>query len=63
MQCMYSTLYRRHIGIAAASITGTELVVNGTSVGTTSMTIKVSNGESQTIVVTVRNNAGSSGWM
>lgn len=51
------------IGIAAASITGTELVVNGTSVGTTSMTIKVSNGESQTIVVTVRNNAGSSGWM
>lgn len=51
------------MAIASGTVTGTKLTVNGTSVGTTSMTITVSNGESQTVMVTVRNNAGVSGWM
>jgi len=51
------------MAIASGSVIGTKLIVNGTSVGTTSMTITVSNGESQTVMVTVRNNAGVSGWM
>lgn len=51
------------MAIASGSVIGTKLIVNGTSVGTTSMTITVSNGESQTVMVTVRNNASVSGWM
>jgi len=49
--------------IVSSVIEGTKLNVSGITVGTTTITIKVSNGESQTIIVTVRKNAGSSGWM
>lgn len=49
--------------IASATVTATKMRVVGVGIGTTMVTIKVSNGESQTIMVTVRDNAGVSGWM
>ena len=49
--------------IVSGTIAGTRMNLRGVGVGTTMVTIKVSNGESQTITVTVRNKAGTSGWM
>lgn len=49
--------------IVSGTISGTRMNLRGIGVGTTMVTIKVSNGVSQTIMVTVRNKAGASGWM
>ena len=49
--------------VATCHVSGTVMIVKGVSVGATSITIKTSGGQTQEIVVTVRNNAGDSGWM
>ena len=51
------------VTIASSTLVGTKLIVSGINIGTTKIVIKVSNGDLQTIIVTVRNNAGASGWM
>lgn len=49
--------------IASSVISDTYLEMTGVSVGTTTATIKTSNGKEQIITVTVRKNAGNNGWM
>lgn len=49
--------------VATAAVRGTELVVKGVKVGVTTVAVKVSNGKEQTVVVTVRDNAGGNGWL
>lgn len=49
--------------VAKAEVSGSVLTVTGIAVGVTSVTVNVSGGQSQTITVTVRNNAGGNGWM
>lgn len=58
--------YSCSVGDAAtadASIEGTVLVVNGIKSGATTLKVEVSNGEAQTVNVTVRNKANGNGWM
>ena len=49
--------------IATANVAGTTLTVKGLKVGTTTAVLRTSNGQEQTITVTVRKNAGNNGWM
>jgi hypothetical protein len=49
--------------VATCHVSGTMMLVKGVSVGATSIIVKTSGGQTQEIVVTVRNNAGESGWM
>lgn len=49
--------------IAEASVSGTMLTVGGVAAGSTIITVKPSSGQEQTMIVTVRKNAGDSGWM
>jgi len=49
--------------IAEASVSGTMLTVGGVAAGSTKITVKPSAGQEQTMIVTVRKNAGDSGWM
>lgn len=49
--------------IAVAELYGTKLAVKGVNIGTTTITVTVSNGIEQTIVVTVRENADKNGWL
>ena len=49
--------------VATCHVSGTVMIVKGVSVGATSIIVKTSGGQTQEIVVTVRNNAGDSGWM
>lgn len=48
--------------IASASVTGTVLTVKGLKTGVTKATVKVSNGTTQEIVITIRKTTGE-GWM
>ncbi len=49
--------------VAAAEIQGTRLLIKGLKEGTTMLTVSVSNGEEQTVAVTVRDNAAGNGWL
>lgn len=49
--------------IATINITGTTMIVKGLGVGTTTATLRTSNGQEQVITITVRKNAGFNGWM
>lgn len=49
--------------VVKAEVNGSVLTVTGITVGVTSVTVNVSGGQSQTITVTVRKNAGGNGWM
>lgn len=49
--------------VASVSVNGTMMSVTGVKTGATQVTVQVSNGASQTIVVTVRNTANGNGWM
>lgn len=49
--------------IVSGTIAETKMNLMGVGVGTTIVTIKASNGESQTITATVRKKAGTNGWM
>ena len=50
-------------GVASASVDGKTLTVKGLAAGSTSLTVTVADGTSQTVVVTVRKSAGNNGWM
>ena len=50
-------------GVASASVDGKTLIVKGLAAGSTSLTVTAADGTSQTVVVTVRKNAGNNGWM
>lgn len=49
--------------VASVSVNGTMMAVTGVKTGATRITVKVSNGNEQTITVTVRKNANDNGWM
>lgn len=49
--------------IAGAAVSGTMLTVEGITTGTTQLTVTSSAGQTQTLLVTVRRNAGDGGWM
>ena len=49
--------------VASASVDGKTLTVKGLAAGSTSLTVTVADGTSQTVVVTVRKSAGNNGWM
>ena len=49
--------------VATVSVNGTMMSVTGVKTGAAQITVQVSNGASQTIVVTVRDKANDSGWM
>lgn len=49
--------------VAETTISGTLLKVDGKNDGITTATIKASNGQSQSITITVRKNAGNNGWL
>lgn len=49
--------------VAKAVINGTSLSVSGLIAGTTRMTVNVSNGQTQTISIVVREKTGNNGWM
>ena len=49
--------------IATASVSGTMLTVQAKAEGTTHLTITTSDGNSQTVTVTVRNEANPNGWL
>ncbi len=49
--------------VASVSVNGTVMTVTGVETGSTQITVQVSSGEAQTIVVTVRKNANDNGWM
>lgn len=49
--------------IAEVSIVGSTMTVTGITVGTTTYTVKASDGTSQTAAITVRRNANDNGWL
>lgn len=49
--------------VAKAEVNGTKLSVSGLKAGTTVLTVNISNGETQTVSVIVRDNSGNNGWM
>lgn len=49
--------------VATVEVAGGKMKVKGLSVGTTTASVKASNGKEYTITITVRNNAGDNGWM
>ena len=49
--------------VASASVDGKTLTVKGIAAGSTSLTVKDADGNSQKVVVTVRKSAGNNGWM
>ena len=49
--------------IATVTVEGTQMKVSGVKNGATRILVKVSNGNEQTITVTVRKNANDNGWM
>ena len=49
--------------VATVTVEGTLMKVSGLKTGATRILVKVSNGNEQTITVTVRNNAKDNGWM
>lgn len=49
--------------LVTVSVSGSQLTVNGVKTGSTKATVKVSNGKQQTFTITVRKNAGDSGWL
>lgn len=49
--------------VAKVSVSGTDLIVEGVAVGTTTATIRTSANKEQTISITIRKNANDSGWM
>lgn len=49
--------------VASVSVNGTMMTVTGVKTGTARITVKVSNGNEQTVTVTVRKNANDNGWM
>lgn len=49
--------------IATAEVAGSVLTVTGVKVGTTRLTVKTAEGQSQTVMVTVSKKAGDHGWM
>lgn len=51
------------VSIASVKTNGTVLAVTGMAQGTTTVSVKASNGKEQTITVTVRKNANNNGWM
>ncbi|MCD8312867.1 MAG: S8 family serine peptidase, partial [Bacteroidales bacterium] len=50
-------------GIATVSVSGTQATVHGITTGTTTASLTVSNGASQTFTITVRSNSSSNGWL
>lgn len=48
---------------ATATVSGTQVTVKGIANGTTTATVKVSNGKEQTFTITVRKDANNNGWM
>ncbi|MBQ8501457.1 MAG: S8 family serine peptidase [Bacteroides sp.] len=48
---------------ATLQVVGSTLTVTGNSVGSTTATVKTSNGKEQNFTITVRENAGDNGWM
>ncbi|MBQ8520994.1 MAG: S8 family serine peptidase, partial [Bacteroides sp.] len=59
---VYSCNVNDH-SVATANIVGHVLTVNGLQIGTTTATVKISNGQEQTVTITVRKNANNNGWM
>lgn len=49
--------------VAQASVKGTVLTVTGVATGTTKATVVASNGQKQSLVITVRKQAGNNGWL
>ena len=49
--------------VATAQVSGTRLKVTGVVAGSTTATVKVSNGKEQSLTITVRKNANNNGWM
>ncbi len=49
--------------IAIVEISGTKLIVTGIQTGTTTATLTVSNGQTQTFTITVRESASKNGWL
>lgn len=49
--------------IATAAVEGSVLTVTGVKAGTTRLTVKTAEGQSQTVMVTVGKKAGDHGWM
>ena len=49
--------------IATAEVAGSVLTVTGVKAGTTRLTVKTAEGQSQTVMVTVSKKAGDHGWM
>lgn len=49
--------------VSSVSVNGTMMSVTGIKTGTARITVKVSNGNEQTVTVTVRKNANDNGWM
>lgn len=49
--------------IATAEVAGSVLTVTGAKAGTTRLTVKTAEGQSQTVMVTVSKKAGDHGWM
>ena len=49
--------------VATVTVSNNLMEVTGVKTGATHITVKVSDGSAQTITVTVRQNAGSNGWM
>ncbi len=49
--------------VATVAVNGTQVIVKGVAAGIVTATLTVSNGKTQTFVITVRENAGDNGWM
>lgn len=49
--------------VATVEVNGTVMKVHGVKAGTTSLSVKTSSGQEQTVVVTVRKSANDNGWM
>lgn len=49
--------------VATVQVEGSRLSVTGVSVGTATLTVQASNGQSQTVNITVRNKAADNGWL
>ena len=49
--------------VATITVSASKITVKGLATGTTNATVKTSSGKEQTLVITVRKNAGDNGWM
>ncbi|MCD8293710.1 MAG: S8 family serine peptidase, partial [Clostridia bacterium] len=50
-------------GIATVTVSGTQATVHGVATGTTTASLAVSSGASQSFTITVRSNSASNGWL